>query len=401
MHGASSDLVVLFALLAGSAAMPLLAARIHVPGAVLLIAWGVAVGPHGLGIVLDSPVERFLSQLGFILLMFLAGLEIDVNGLRRRGSRALWVLGGVALLVLLLSMLLALGLGLGPIQGLALGAISVGMPLAVLKETGLLRTRLGQDILILGSIGEFLTVVAMTLLDLGLRHGASTAFLGGLLRLVGFLAVAVLALRILTALAWWHPETATRLVGEQASEIGVRASLLVMATFSVIALLAGVEPIVGAFLAGALIAVVLRGKEVLEEKLSVVGHGFLVPIFFVGVGIRFDPGVITPASMAVVGGLLLAVFLSRAVPALLLLGQGTTLRNALATAALLSCPLTLVVAIATLGADLGVIDARARGTLVLLGMASAVVFPLAFRGLASRPGPAISRPEHGNPVVRS
>ncbi|MBN1335846.1 MAG: cation:proton antiporter [Deltaproteobacteria bacterium] len=382
MHASGANLLVLLVLLVGTVIAPLLAGRIRVPAAVLLIAYGLAVGPHGLDWVGDSPVESFLSELGFVLLMFLAGLEIDVNALGHRGSKSLAVMGAVALLVPALSVGAAFLLDLPVLYGLALGAVSVGMPLALLKESGRIRTRLGQDVLILGSIGEFFTVVAMTLLDLGLRHGATLALLGGLLRLVGFLVISGLILKVFTAWAWWHPERVSGLVTEPASEFGVRASLLAMATFSVIAFLAGVEPIVGAFLAGALIAFVLRGKGILEEKLSVVGHGFLVPIFFVGVGLRFDPSVVTTSSLSTAGGLVVLAFLARALPALLLLALRMRLRHVLATAALLSCPLTLTVAIATLGAHLGAITEEAEGTLVLLAVGSGLVFPMAFRRLA-------------------
>ena len=382
MHGVGSSLYVFLALLGGAALMPLLAARLRIPAPVLLILYGVLIGPHGLNMVHNSPVEGFLSELGFILLMFLAGLEIDFNGLRLRGPRTIAVLGVVSAMVVGLSMLAAWRMGMPVIQGLALGAISVGMPLALLKDSGHLRTGPGQNILLLGSIGEFLTVIAMTLVDLGLRHGATLAFLGGCLQLMGFLAVAGLVLRLLVALAWWRPETFGGLVREHASELGVRASLFAMAAFSVIAMMAGVEPIVGAFLAGTLIAFVLRGKEVLEEKLSVVGHGLFIPIFFVGVGLRFDPNVITGPNLQLAAILLVVVFTFRLVPSLLLVGIGLRWNEIVASSALLSCPLTLMVAIATLGAEVGVLDETQKGTMVLLAIASGVLFPLVFRWLA-------------------
>ena len=173
---------------------------------------------------------------------------------------------------------------------------------------------------------------------------------------------------------------------DDGSEIGVRAALLLMMVFSVLAMLAGVESIVGAFLAGALIAFVLRGKQILEEKLAVVGHGLFVPIFFVIVGIEFDLSVITWDNLLVALELLLAIFVVRMVPSLALLRQGSTLRETVGTASLLSAPLTLMVAIAALGSEIGALDSQDRGTLVLLAVVTGAVFPVVFRWTAGRSG---------------
>lgn len=383
MHGAHGDLLALLLLLAGSFFMPLVSGRLRVPSAVLLIGYGVVVGPHALHLVSDLGVVRFLNEVGFIVLMFLAGLEIDFNGVRRRGRRALLAVVGICVTVFVLAFLASGWLGLHPIYGLAVGATSVGLPLAVLKETGLLRTRLGQNVIVVGSVGEFFTVVGMTLFYFAVRYGLSLKLLVAMGKLVGMLALAGLTLRFLMALAWWHPSRFSRLVDEHdASEVGVRASLLMMMVFSVLAVFAGLESVVGAFVAGALMAFVLRGKEVLEEKLSVVGHGLFVPIFFIVVGLRFDPHAVTGTTLALAGKLLLATFAIRVAPSLVLHRFGLTLREAVATASLLSAPLTLVVAISAIGLELGVLGHGGRGTLIVLAVLAGVVFPVAFRLVA-------------------
>ena len=380
MHGLHADLLSLLLLLLGSFLMPLLSARIHVPAAVLLIGYGLLVGPQLLGWVPDHEVVGFLYEVGFIVLMFLAGMEIDFNGLRRRGKGALLVFLGICLAVFALAFLAAFLLGLHPVFGLALGATSVGLPLAILKETGRLRTRTGQEIILLGSVGEFLTVIGMTLFYYASRFGLSLELLWGLGKLAGVLLISGLALRALTAVAWWHPFSFSKLVKtDEESEIGVRAALLAMMLFSMLAIAAGLESIVGAFVAGALIAFVLRGKEVLEEKLAVVGHGLFVPIFFIVVGLRFDPGAITVEGLGLFGLLLLAVFLVRLLPGLALIRQGLSVRGMFSAVSLLSAPLTLMVAIAALGLQLGALDPEGQSTLILLALGSGVVFPVVFR----------------------
>ncbi len=385
MHGLHADLVSLLVLLLGSFLMPVLSARIHLPSAVLLIGYGLLVGPYLLDWVPDHQVVGFLYEVGFIVLMFLAGMEIDFNGLRNRGKGALLLFLGVCLAVFGLAFLAALLLELHPVFGLALGATSVGLPLAILKETGRLRSRMGQEIILLGSVGEFLTVIGMTLFYYATRFGFSLELLWGLGRLAGVLLIAGLALRALTAMAWWHPFRFSKLVkADEGSEIGVRAALLVMMLFSVLAIAAGLESIVGAFVAGALIAFVLRGKEVLEEKLTVVGHGLFVPIFFVVVGLRFDPGVITTQALGLFGVLVVTAFLARLLPCLVLLRAGLSVRGMLSTASLLSAPLTLMVAIAALGFDLGALGQEGKNTLILLALGTGIVFPVVFRLIQMR-----------------
>lgn len=380
MHGIHDELLMLLVLVSGSLVVPLLAGQLRLPSSVLLIAYGLAVGPHGLGWLRDMATVGFLYEVGFIMLMFLAGMEIDFNNIRQRGRKALLVVLIMCGATFALAFLGASWAGLGPIYGLAFGATSVGLPLAVLKETHNLRTPVGQSVMLVGSMGEFLTVIGMTVYYFGARHGLSLALLVGLGKLLGMLALSALVLRTMVALAWWRPGRFSRLVDEEdASEIGVRTAMVLMMVFSLLAVASGLEPIVGSFVAGALISFVLRGKDVLEEKLSVVGHGLFIPLFFAVVGMRFDPRVVTLPNLALAGKFMAGMLGVRLLPGVGLLWLGSTPRQTLAVSAILSAPLTLLVAIAALGLELGAVDQAGEGTLVLLAALSGVVFPLLFR----------------------
>jgi Kef-type K+ transport system membrane component KefB len=380
MHAGHQELISLLILLSGSVAMPIFSGWLRIPSAVLLIGFGILFGPHVLAWLGHTSTVAFLYEVGFILLMFLAGMEIDFNRIRSRGLRPLGVMTAICVVIFGLAFLAAWLLSQHPIYGLALGAISVGMPLVVLKESGGLRSQLGQAVILLGSVGEFLTVVGMTLFYFTVNYGLSWELLWGLSKLIGLLLVAAISLRILAAMAWWRPGRFSKLVDpHDGSEIGVRAALLLAIAFSTLAAVAGVEAIVGAFVAGALIAFVLRGKEVLEEKLTVVGHGLFIPIFFVVVGMRFDTASITWPNLSLAGILLVITFAVRLLPGLALVRLGLSLRETLGAVSLLSAPLTLVVAIAAIGGGLGVLDAGGRGTLIVLAVASGVIFPIVFR----------------------
>ncbi len=388
MHGHQHELLTFLVLIAGSVSMPILAGRLHVPSAILLILFGLLVGPNVAHLVHDGEVVAFLAEVGFMILMFLAGLEIDFNRIRRRGRRSLLMMLGICLSIFGLAFLSSALMGLHPIFGLALGATSVGLPLAVLGETGKLRTPVGQAVILLGSLGEFLTVIGMTLFYFSFRYGLSIELLIGLAKLGAVWIGVVVVLRGLVAIAWWHPLTFSRLVEQHdGAQIGVRAALLMMLAFSLAALLANVEAIVGAFIAGSILSFVFRGKDALEEKLATVGHGLFIPIFFIVVGMRFDPHEVSWKGLTLALELLGLAVLVKVLPSVWLAREGLSPRQAAGAGMLLAAPLTLVVAIAAIGLDLRVLDSASEGAMLVLAMASGIVCPILFRVISGSTDP--------------
>jgi Kef-type K+ transport system membrane component KefB len=149
--------------------------------------------------------------------------------------------------------------------------------------------------------------------------------------------------------------------------------------------LLGVEAILGAFFAGAVFAMVFRHRGQLEQKLKGFSYGFLIPIFFIYVGVRFDvqalmrPGVLLGA-LALIG---VAVGLKILAAAVLVL-QRFSVREVLAAGTLLSARLSLVIAVAALGARLNLVDSQLESQVILLAIVTATVSPTLFRALAPR-----------------
>ena len=282
---------------------------------------------------------------------------------------------------------------------LVIGAMSLGLVLATLRGLDLTRRPIGQLILLVGTLGEFLTLILLTVGDIGAVHGfGADLFLAvGKLALVFVSAWAVLVL--LRTLLWWFPDSFSRVVASKdASEIGVRASLALMLAFVAVAALLGVETILGAFLAGALFSFVFREKRVVEEKLASIGFGFFIPIFFIDVGMSFDLGGLTGVEVwRELGFVAGASLLAKVLPCLLLLAAGLRFRETLGSGVLLAAPLTLLVAESRIGLEIGAIDATTSLTIVLFALLSAILFPVSFRLLAGRrPRTSIppgSRPE--------
>jgi Kef-type K+ transport system membrane component KefB len=369
----------------GAFLMPLVAARVNVPAAVAEILFGL--GMSFLAVARASPTTDFLAELGFIYLMFLVGLEIDFNLIEKEGTRTVVLASAVAVGILVSATSVVLFLDLPIFMSLVLGAMSVGVLLVSLVEVGASQTRWGQLILLVGSIGEFLTLIALTFFDLVTSHGVGWELGLAALEVSLLLLVAFVLLASLRLVVWWFPHSFQRWVRlEDPSELGVRFGFVLMLGLATLAAWVGLEAILGAFLAGILFTYVLRETGPLETKLTALGQGFFVPIFFINVGVTFDWGSLgdperVGRTLLYLAGLSLLV---KAVPTLALLFLRVPFRAVAAGAFLLSTPLTLLVAIAALGLKLGVIDASTSAAVILLAIVSGVLFPTAFKLLAPR-----------------
>lgn len=377
-----SILVLLFISVTG----PALAMRLRLPTAVVLIVAGVVAGPAALGWLSDTPTVALLSELGFLMLMFVAGMEIDFDSLRHAGRQSLSM--PVLVIVSAFGVGAAFGIGrhLTVLELLIVTASSVGMPLAVLQETGQLQRPLGRHVLLTASLGEFVSILAITGYEL-FAEPLPIAERGlKIAKVILLFALSAVLIRWAKAVVWWRPDPFRRLLQHHdVAELGVRTGLLIMFAFVVIAASLGVEAILGAFIAGALVAFVLREKATLESKIAALGQGLFIPIFFIVVGVRFDPRLLNGAAVGYAVVLAIIAATAKIVPSLFFAPRELGLRERAAAGALLAAPLTLIVAIAAIGRRLGRVDETQESSLVLLALMLSVVFPIVFRLLVGSP----------------
>jgi Kef-type K+ transport system membrane component KefB len=377
----SSDQAVLSLLLIVAAAflLPIVSGWVGAPAVVLEILFGVLIGPV-FGIVAAAEFIDRLADLGFLLLMFLAGFELDVRIFGRRGLGQLAVGAATFVITMATAFVAARVLGHGLFVTFVLATTSVGLVVPTLRSTRRAGTRLGQSILISAILADFLTLVGVTLYALVEERGVGL----DLVVVPVYFGVVAAALLGFRRLVWWRPEWFERFFRlDDPEEIGTRASLTVMLVFVGLSIAFGIEGILGAFIAGAGFAMVFRNRGTLGQQLSGFSYGFLIPVFFIDVGIRFDvdalgePGAIT-GMLALMG---LAV-LVKLVPSFVLLVRRHTLREVLAAGALLSARLSLIIAVAELGVELGVIDRAFEASIIVLAAVTATVAPVAFKVLA-------------------
>jgi Kef-type K+ transport system membrane component KefB len=359
--------------------LPLVGRRIRVPAVVLEIVFGVIIGP-ATGWVDGTELLNQLGELGFFLLMFLSGFEIELRTFERRGIGQITTGLIVFALTLIGAYVTAISLGHGIFMTFVLATTSVGLVVPTLRATRRVSTPLGQAILISALLADFLTLLGVTVFALIEEHGAGVQ----LLAVPGFFLVIGIALLALRRTAWWFPERFSRLFDQDdPEELGIRASLALMLVFVGLSTVLGIEPILGAFLAGTMFALVFRHRGALEQKLTGFAYGFLIPIFFINVGIQFDlralgePGAITGAFV-----LIGVAVLVKLVPSFVFLARRLSLRDVIATGTLLSARLSLIIAVAELGVQLEVIDRALQASIILLAAVTSTFAPAVFRLIA-------------------
>ncbi|HEX6478330.1 MAG TPA: cation:proton antiporter [Ktedonobacteraceae bacterium] len=353
----------------------------RLPSVVLEIVAGIIIGPSVLGWVkVDLPIS-ILAVLGLAFLLFLAGLEVELERLR---GRLLMFVG----LAFLLSFGLALLAGyilflagqvISPLLiAIILVATALGIIVPILKDAGQSETDFGQLVIAGAMFAEFGSIILLSLFFSREATGTATK----VVLLVGF---ALLALGF--AFVVLRLERSTRIAAvlvrlqDTTAQIRVRGAFLVLVGFVALASTLGLETILGAFIAGVILRIV-DGDRMLthphfRQKLEAVGFGVFIPVFFVSSGLNFDLKALLsgPSTILRVPIFLVALLLVRGLPALLyrpLVGQ----RRAVIAGLLQATSLSFIVAASQIGLELGLISKASGAALVAAGVLSVLIFPI-------------------------
>jgi Kef-type K+ transport system membrane component KefB len=394
-----TGLAVVLAVAFGSRLVLGLFPGVRLPGVVVEIVLGIVVGPSVLGWAHPDEVVRILAVVGLAFLLFLGGLELDLRRLRGPVARLAGAGFGLSLVLAGVAGLALAGLGLVDdplLAAVILTATSLGLVVPTLLEAGQSGTRLGQLVIAGASIGDFAAILLLSALFSmdGSGGGAKLVLLAEFAVVVGLLGVAV-------GLSGRSSRVAAVLVRLQdtTAEIRVRGTMLLVVVLVVLAEHFGLEAILGAFIAGAVVGLVDRDAAMTHPhfrlKLDAIGYGFLVPVFFVASGLSFDLDALLdrPATLALVPVFLAALIVARGVPALVyrrLVGA----RGAAAAGLLQATSLPFIVTATQIGVGIGALDRSTAAAFVAAGLVSALLFPaLALGQLRRAAGPAPSRVE--------
>ncbi len=241
---------------------------------------GIVLGPSMLGLVHDTEILEELSQIGVILLMFIAGLETDIDEFKRTGKASSFVGIGGIIVPLLLGYVSGTILNLSPIEswflGLLLSATSVSISVQALKEMNRLKSREGATILGAAVIDDVVVIIALAFL---MSMAGGDVHLGTMiLKKVIFFAGAIL-------IGWKVvPWVLKRFAPLRVTEAVISAALIICFMYAYLAEYAGVAAIIGAYIAGVAISVTNYKHEVFE-KVETISYSIFVPVFFTSIGV--------------------------------------------------------------------------------------------------------------------
>jgi Kef-type K+ transport system membrane component KefB len=354
--------------------------RLMLPSVVLEIVAGIVIGPSVLGIVEVDQAIEVVSVLGLAFLLFLAGLEIDFERLRGRvlsltlaGFALSFGIAIVAALVLETAGLIETPL----LVAIILCATSLGVLVPVLKDAGQIGSTLGQLIIAAGTIADFGAVILLSIFFSGEGGVGSTLLLiGGLV---------LLAIAVFVAVRGAERSMAIRSdllrLQDTTAQIRVRGAVVLLVGFAAIAEKLGLETILGAFMAGAILSLLDRDQMMthpdFRRKLEAIGFGVFIPVFFVTSGVNYDLDALTAsASNVVMVPIFLAALVAvRGLPALLY--RRVLDRRQTAIAGLMQATsLPFIVAATAIGQDLGLLSAAEGAALIGAGLLSVLLFPI-------------------------
>jgi Kef-type K+ transport system membrane component KefB len=324
---------------------PLISKLIRLPiVAVEIILGSIAIS---FGIIQSSYTFELVAELGFLYLMFLAGLEVDLKDLLNI-SRNILKKGMLYLMSLYgLSILITIYLDVSKIFIAIFPLISLGLLAALKKEYG--KTDWIELGITIGLLGEIVSILVLTMLSAMMKVGVGYEFYKTLILLGGFFIIMGIIYKLFHNLIWWYPEIKTYLMPKFDNlEQDIRLSMAIFFIMVALMLFLHLEVAFGAFIAGTFIATFFEHNKGLPKKLEHFGFGWLVPIFFISIGMQIDidslflDGLVMTAFVIAFG-----MFFVRFVSSFVFY-KDLKFKNTLLFAISHSMPLTLLIAIATL-----------------------------------------------------
>lgn len=389
-HGASFAslvIVVTVALLT-----PIILQRLKlniIPVVVAEILMGLIIGKSGFNLVEQDMWLETLSTLGFIFLMFLSGLEIDFSAFSSKKKRETLPNGKLEpktfqTATIIFAAILVLSIGLSFLFVLAgfvdsaflmtiiIATISLGVVVPTLKEANIMKSVIGQVILLVAVIADLVTMILLAVF-------ASLHETGGNTWLLLILFVAGLILYFVGSRIKNNKIMDT--LSRGTVQIGTRAVFALIIFLVALSESVGAEHILGAFLAGVLVSL-LSPNEELVHKLDSFGYGFLIPIFFVMIGVDMDIWSLftDPKLLLFIPLLLIALLVSKLLP-VYYLKKWYDIKTIIASGFLLTSTLSLVIAASTIGERLNIITPQMSGIFILVAIISCIITPIVFKKL--------------------
>ncbi len=370
----------------------------RVPSVIVEILAGYVAGKYLLTDINPESLRilEFLGLTGFIFLMFLGGLEIDMDQViysfpkKKSGLRHITrnpVI--IALLIFLISLTLAysgtlLLSGIVEINNnwyfsLIMVTTSVSIVFPVLKNRGESLTSYGQTLIVSAAVADILSIILFTFTAFIISYGFKIEITYLFLLFIFFYLLYRVGNRFRR---WPLLKKISFQLAHAVSQLSIRGSIFLLLVFVVISQYISAEAILlGAFLCGMLLSLFLhKGRSLLVLKLDGLGYGFFIPVFFIMVGVKFEPATLKEFELTLVpflAVLFLLLFAVKVIPSLVLTGR-YGIRMALSGGFLLSSRLSLIIAASAIGLNLGIISPGINASFVLMAIITCFLGPFLY-----------------------
>jgi Kef-type K+ transport system membrane component KefB len=350
----------------------------RLPIVVVEILLGIIVGPHVLGFVQAAPELKFFGYLGMVFLFFMAGAEIKehpVPGHPLRMGTLGWVIS-LSIAVCTSFGLYIVGLVDAPLfVAVALTTTAMGALIPIMRDAHELETEFGKYVFGAGALGELGPIIAIPLI-----HQRHFELSDQVILMVGFIAAAVVSVygaskvrdnAVFQFLSTWLQSN---------SQFAVRVSILILVGLVLLAAKFGLDPVLGSFAAGLIVALLSKGAhgEVLMSRMRAISYGFLVPAFFVTTGIFFNVSALfaDPWSFLLLPLFLFLMLAIRGLAVLPAYKKVLKPNDRLPFALMTATALPLVVVITDIGVSEGIMKEATAAALVGAAMVTVLLFPI-------------------------
>ncbi|WP_104712595.1 cation:proton antiporter [Helicobacter cetorum] len=284
---------------------PYVASMLRLPISVVEIIFG-AIGSY-IGLVKHTKGFEMMSEIGFLFLMFLCGLEVEIYLFKKLGTSLLKRILSYFLIVYTLSFLITWSFKLEPIFIVIFPIISLGMIMTLVKDYD--KEVAWLDLVLkVGVIGELLSIICLVVVDGAYSHGLGMDLYKDLGILLAFLLLIVIAFQVCKTLFWWFPNLRLFVMPKNNQfNQDMRFSLMLFFSLVAIVVWLKIEMVLGAFLAGLIVSTFFAHKSELFHKLNDIGFGFFVPLFFIHVGSTLDLGLVFSKPYLILQGILIVL----------------------------------------------------------------------------------------------
>jgi len=352
---------------------PILSRLFRVPTPVVEILLGSFAVWLGL-LHVDNEVFRNLAKIGFFYLMFLAGLEIDIQRFLHYRDRFLKKALLYFLCLYSISFILYIVFGLSPVYIVAIPIVSLGMIMALINQHGREHKWLELS-LIIGVIGELISIGALVIFDGAITHGLGWQFAKSIVMLIAVLFSSYFLYRLLKIIFWWYPNL-KRIIMPHNDTMHQSLRFSMALFFVLIATMQWLEidMVLGAFIAGIFISNFFAHKKELPHQLSMFGFGFLVPLFFIFVGTTLDLNLIfTTQILTHALWIVIAMVSARMASSFAAYHSYLGFRGTILFSLGDSMPLTFLVAIATIAVKNGAIGQEEYASFIVAALMEGIV----------------------------